>query len=466
MEVRNILLCGICAFLFLLSACEDEDNDLPSVEDRIESAINELRDELTQPANGWRLDYQPSPNTGLFYILLDFDDNGQVTIKSDVPDNAGEFFEQTVSYRIDNGLSLELILETYGVFHFLFEKDQSSFGGEFEFLFDDKQGSDLLFRSKSDVGSSTRLVFSPAEPNAESLLSGELATNISKYNDFTTLVVGGYPPTQQLILENANVSIFWTIDVESRIIEFDAAGVGSTVQEFLENTVVPLSHSTGYIFLDGSLVLVDPLTVNVNGEQFLIEEIRLDNFSMDGEAFCESNIMPTAVYEGSIQGVGPVKLLRSFFDLGGLDFTPMDESGYGVNIIFVIDSDDRSLADQGSISEAFPDAVGFLFNYGLVSDSIPSNSLGVSLEDDDGNRKIYLREFEVASVLGNRLEINLLNSFYYSDTPTVADEQGLAAVTEEIFAEGTVYISDVPNSGEGVFRLFNACNMYQLFLVR
>ncbi|MEM9298392.1 MAG: DUF4302 domain-containing protein [Bacteroidota bacterium] len=466
MKIEKVLIGCFSVFALVLGACESDDDNLPSVEERVANAVDDLRDDLTEPANGWRLDYQPAPGTGLFYILLDFDDDGQVTIKSDVPDSNGEFFEQTITYRIDNGLALELILETYGVFHYLFEKDQSSFGGEFEFLFENEDGDDLIFRSKSDVGNTTRLVFTPAISDAESLLSRELATNFAEFNTLNSQIFGGDPPVQQLILMDNNVSIFWSIDLEGRVIQFDLAGTGTTIEEVLQNNTVALSHTTGYSFLDEKLILIDPATVTVNGEQFNINELELADFSVDGEVFCDSDPVPTAVYNGSIEGVGSIRLQRSFFDSGGLNFQPMTDVPYSVNVIFVFDAAARSLAEEGSIFLGFPDAVAFVFNFGLVSDTEPANAVGFILEDDQGNRKTYLREFEVLSTLGNELEINLLDSFYYSDTPTAAEEEDLEEITNEIFQGGTLHVSDLPTDGLDVFRLFNTCNQYEIFLVR
>ena len=135
--IRNFLPILILFSLMLVS-CEDDREDLPSFDERVSVAIADLTAELAAPNNGWRLDYQPTPDAGRFFILLDFDENGQVNIQSDLAVNDGEFFNQTIPYRIDNALGLELILETFGVFHYLFEQDQSRFGAEFEFIFKDK----------------------------------------------------------------------------------------------------------------------------------------------------------------------------------------------------------------------------------------------------------------------------------------------------------------------------------------
>lgn len=165
--------------LLLLFSCGDDDGtDLPPVEQRVEEAVADLTAELTRPANGWRLDYQPTPDAGLLYMLLEFDDEGNVNIQSDVAANDGEFFDQTITYRIDNTSELELVMETFAVFHYLFELDQTTFGAEFEFTYVGKDGDNLRFESKKDLFDKTQLIFTPASADAESLFSRELSANL------------------------------------------------------------------------------------------------------------------------------------------------------------------------------------------------------------------------------------------------------------------------------------------------
>ena len=133
MRIRYLWL-----LLIIVWGCEDDEGSrLAPVDERVSEAISNLRSELMAPADGWKLEYQPTPDAGVFLMLLDFSES-EVTISSDVPDDEGAYFEQTIPYRIDNALGLELILETFGVFHFLFEQDQASFGAEFEFIFQEK----------------------------------------------------------------------------------------------------------------------------------------------------------------------------------------------------------------------------------------------------------------------------------------------------------------------------------------
>src|SRR5690606_6989705 len=130
-------------------------------DERVAEAKAALKQDLT--ANPWKLKYKPEQGAGSFWMLLEFNDNDQVTIKSDLGSNEGKYYEQTISYRIDSSLGLELILETYSVFSFLFEQDQATFLAEYEFHYVNKTPDNaLVFRSKTDVGNPTILLFQQA----------------------------------------------------------------------------------------------------------------------------------------------------------------------------------------------------------------------------------------------------------------------------------------------------------------
>src|SRR5690606_2002126 len=103
-------------FLLLLLSCREDENNLPPVEQRVSEAKAALTSELTAPEHGWRAVYQPTPSSGAFLLLLSFDEEGAVRIKSDLANNSGEFFDQTLPYRIDSNLGMELVFETFGVF--------------------------------------------------------------------------------------------------------------------------------------------------------------------------------------------------------------------------------------------------------------------------------------------------------------------------------------------------------------
>ena len=449
-------------FAFGVFSCTNDDNDnLPPVEERVTEAIASLKSELVAPTEGWRLEYQPSPDAGIFFMLLYFDENGNVNIRSDVADNNGEFLEQTITYRIDNALGLELIFETYGVFHYLFELNQSTFGGEFEFLYKEKEGENLRFESISDPGTPTQIVFEPAQPGDENLFSGELAENLEAFvvDGPNALVVE--LPSQQIVLEDLDISIFWTIDVASRNLRAEVAGSGSTVPEVLSNGVLPLNHFTGYRLSNGRMILEDPLEFRFSGFNINIEQLALTDFSMTGPSLCQTGVDTTPRYAGQIPGLGSITMLSSLLTTRGAGFQP---DVYQINPEFIFDNEGNSLLEDGVIGDIFPDAVGFIQFYGvqLNDPDIPINSAGLLFVEND-SLVIHVREYEPTDTEINRVLLRFNDNYYYSVEGSAGNDTGLATVTDEIFQGGEVYAFDFTQ--EDVYRLYNPCNGYEIFLV-
>ena len=443
------------------SCTTDDGNNLRPVEERAAEAIAALRNDLTAPANGWRLEYQPNPDAGIFFMLLDFDENGQVTIMSDVSDNNGEFFEQTITYRIDNALGLELIFETYAVFHYLFELNQSTFGGEFEFLFKEKENENLRFESVSDPGIPTQIVLEPAESGDEDLFSRELAANMQAFAIDGPEALVAELPSQQIILHDLDISVFWTIDLENRNLRAEVVGQGTTVAEVIANGAIQFEHNTGYKFLNDRMVLNDPLEIGF-GVGVTIEELILTDFGMTGPSLCTTGTDNTPQYEGRVPGLGSVTMQSSLLSTRGAGFQP---NVYQINPQFIFDNAGNNLLDDGVIGDIFPDAAGFIMFYGvqLNDPDIPVNSAGLLFVEND-SLIIHVREYEPTSTAVNLVRYQFNDSFYYSDAGTVGNDAGLATVIDEIFEEGEVYAFDFPQ--DQVFRLYNPCNGYEIFLVR
>ncbi|MEO1054671.1 MAG: DUF4302 domain-containing protein [Bacteroidota bacterium] len=446
----------------LLTACNDDSGStLAPVNERVDAAIAELRSELVAPAEGWRLEYQPTPDAGIFFMLLEFDNEGEVRIQSDVVANEGEFFNQTIPYRIDNSLGLELVFETFGVFHHLFELDQAGFGAEFEFIFQRREGENLVFQSKSDISTPTVITLEPASSGDANLFSRELAGNLEQFGDLSPQALVSVAPSQQVILEDLDVSVFWVFDPSKRNITAEFAGNGRTRQEIIDNGGFRLiDHSTGYSMINGNLVLQEPLTFVINRREITIGQITLNDFEPNGgPSLCAINAETTPKYDGFAQNLGSVSVVNSLISSRGNDF---QENVYQINIDFLFDGDGNALIDDGIIGDLFPNTGGFVMFYGveLVNEDIPIYSLGLILDDGE----IYVREFEETSTEGNLITLSFTDTFFHSDTAAVGDEDKLRQITDEIFSGGEVYAFDFPQ--DDVFRLFNPCNEYEIFLVR
>lgn len=446
------------AFLF---SCQDEEVTLEPVESRVKNAIDNLRKDLIAPADGWRLDYRPTPDAGSFFMLLKFTADGQVTIQSDVPDDGGRYFEETIPYRIDNALGIELIFETYGVFHYLFELDQATFGAEFEFSYLQKDGDDLLFESISDFTDPTVIRLTPAAASDEASFSRTVATNLDAFTSLTPIIFGGFPAQQQIILQDANVSLFWSLDTRRRNVSAELASPGITAHTTITNGAIELDVQTGYSLRDGKIILDTPINFNLNNNSYSLSEIALTNLSNTAPNICATSATDDAPeYSGQATGLGNAIMRGSLYSKRGTGF---QANVYSVNVDFVFDGSGNSLATNGSIGAKFPTASGFVFFYGvpLLDPNTPIYSVGLILEDGE----VYVREFTATATMTNRVDVSLLDNYYYSGTTPPGTDQDLKEITDEIFAGGQVYVFDLPVTGLTVWRFFNPCNKYEVFLV-
>lgn len=451
----------------VIVSCQESTSDIAPVEVRTSEAIAGLRAELTAPANGWKIAYRPTDGAGIFFMLLKFTEDGNVNIQSDIPDNNGEFYNETITYRLDSGLGLELIFETYAVFHYLFELDQASFGGEFQFKYKEKVGENLIFESKSDVSDPTVLTFEPAAAGDENTFAREIAENLSKFKTDHPQIFGGINPRQQIILNDKNMSFFWSIDLVKRNLTAEFAANGTTDAEVIANGVVTINKSTGYTFGNGKLILEEPFSFVLSNQKITISELAFTTFSLTAPDLCATSVATDQPkYEGQISGLGSITLVNTLLSTSGAGF---QDNLYSVNAQFIFDDQGRSLLDEGSIHDKFPDAGGFLFVYNtqLNDPNIPINSVGFTFTNPaDNSSYLYMREFQATQTEINRIQITLLDNYYYSVTPPAGTEQDLKDVTDEIFGDGQFYAFDYPITGATVYRLYNPCNNYEIFLVQ
>lgn len=463
----------IIAIVFLVFGCRNELDKLTPPEERVATSIADLKTKLASPSHGWMVNYQPTAQSGIFYMLMNFDEKGMVRVQSDVSGDDGAYYDQTIPYRLDIRSSIELIFESYGMLHYLFEQNSSTFGAEFEFYYAGVAGETLQFVSKTDNGSNRTVIsMEPASADAADVFSRVLSKNMLKYDTISSIFAG---TTQQLSLHDQGISVFWSNNTAQRNITIRAVAQGTTVAEILdEDQTQIVDHTTGYGFFDEKMVLTEPFTFNLNAKNYTISEITLNDFSKSGDIFCAGGTEKSPVYKGTIAGLGSVTLYKSLFDIKGKEFVPRKDSPYSVNVFFVADSTGVSLFQNGSINTYFPKATGFAFNYGYEDededDPQPEYAVGLYLDGGNGKRLIYLRAFDMTTTNENKIKVSFNDTYYPADISD-SDRQHLEEVTDEIFGAGggEVYALQykVPNRTDlTVFTLYNPCNNYEFLLVK
>lgn len=108
----------LLAALLLATACSPEVDDLfdKSSSQRISEAINNTKDILTAPADGWVMHYYGSPMYGGYNVLCKFEKNDRVTVASEV---AGKDSTFTSHYKIEQSQGVILSFDEYNdIFHY------------------------------------------------------------------------------------------------------------------------------------------------------------------------------------------------------------------------------------------------------------------------------------------------------------------------------------------------------------
>ncbi|WP_020532424.1 DUF4302 domain-containing protein [Flexithrix dorotheae] len=483
--INRIFIFLVISFVLTLSACEEDksNEDIETVESRQKAAKTELINELIAPADGWRISYVPADLTGVYTVLLKFDANGQVTIQSDVSTDDQDFFNQTIPYRIDILNETKLVFETYAVFHYLFELNQATFGGEFQFVFKlkDTTNNTLVFESASDTGVPSVITFERANPGDDQLLAKDVSTMLNKMAGPTPFgiydpgsgqfILGGEPIVQHILAPGAvngeDLSVFFGFYTGSRIVEARFAGVGTTEEEVLEGQTVNLDREFyAYSLQNNSIIFETPVSFSVGGKAFEITSIALTDFAEATVDFCMTEPEDGVKYTGSIPGIGNITMETSLADDKGATFVPQADDFYSVNPLF-ISTGGNGASGEASFEEKFNDLGGFIFYYGYEVEGEPLYAMGFSLIDSEGNSRLVMRKFEPTTTVGNKITINLLDEYYFDKTPDEGDDEKIKEITDELFDGGNdLYAIDIPIDDLTVYRLFNPCNFNEIILVK
>ncbi len=468
--MRPLLLIVFAGFMTF--SCRDEEPTIPSVTERVAAAKENLVAELTAPSNGWKVNYRPNNSSGSFLILLDFDANGNVQIRSDVIAEGGEYLESNITYRIDASLNIELIFESYVVFHYLFDLGNGALEGEFEFIYERAEGQNLVFSSKSDLESITEIVFEPATGNERSEFSTTLFEQIDAFQGNGPVTIGEFifgqsnleSPRQQLVLAEENISLFWLIDITGRFIIAELAAEGTTESEILANdNFLVLNQFSGYTFRDGKMILNTPISFTLDDQPYIIDQLEIGEFTENGPQLCAGTGTQTPTFNASSEPYGDASIIKSLISSDGSGFV---ENGiYLVNAFFIFDEEGNSLQEEGVINDNLPDAGALVFFYDIENDTLPDNMLGFIATDTLGNTKWIFNEVEPVKEL-NRISFNFSDQFYTLGDVSSSERSAVLGILEEVFSGNTMYIYDFDYfDGLTIYWLYNPCNGYELLLV-
>ncbi|MFY0653251.1 MAG: DUF4302 domain-containing protein [Cyclobacteriaceae bacterium] len=458
MSNKYILYIASLVLLTTFFSCQKEEVlDIASADERKQLAHDSLFNELIAPQFGWRVSYQPTPSLGSFLILMKFNSDGTVNIKSDISEDDGYFLDNDNTYRIDAGLGTELIFESYSVFSFLFEVAE----GEFEFFYLGKQGDNIILQSKSDGSSPTRLTFEPAGEFDEQLLSNVISDGMKETLVQDPQLIGN-SVFYQLYLIDKNISVFMTLDLDVRAVKILSAGIGETEQEINNNTTVDIFHKTTYAVQGNKIVFSNGFNFELNNQSILITEIELGNFTQFQQSFCDNQFIDAGKFDGNI-GNENITFTSTLYTPTS-NFVAINDGPYGVSSIGFFDGEDESM--QEILAAAFPDiaAIQFYFNYTQIDPAL--NGVGFVTVDAQNNADFFIREFNPPTFKGNKMNLTFTGqSLITKDNSTAEEEQALVDLTNLLFSGDNVYILEFADDDE-LFEIYNPCNQHKLFLFK
>lgn len=439
--ITSLLLVG-------LSSCKDDDIAVfdQTADERNAEAIADLKADLVAPANGWRIKYTPEDGFGSYYVLMNFTEDNTVRIRTDLGVEDGTYFDQTITYRIDSSLGLELVLENYSFFAFLFEQDRATFGAEFEFLFVNKTSDDaLVFRSKSDITfPGTILLFEAADADDEQLLGTEVSTNLNELKGDLDFITTSY----KLTYNTKDLAFFVSMNPFLRVIDFTAVARKSD-----PSSSTALNFGTPYTIKGDSVVFDERFITNAFSNSINIKGFKLNSLS-DGSIDVCANPIAVKLYAGVTSAGDAITLEPSLLDGNG--------SRFGSVTDFFVADPNNVIRDGESLGDALTEdiegivAVQLYYNYNLGGS--PFYAMGFYLNNADGTTTFALRQFTSTRV-GNNLQITFATDISIFGSPTPANQDNMKLYLDQIAAGGTTYVLKY---NDNLYEFYNPCSAFAI----
>lgn len=442
----------IIALVVILTSCKEDDINLfdKSADERAAEAIATLKQDLVAPGEGWLVTYRPQEGAGAYYVLMDFQENDKVVIKTDLGAENGEYFEDTISYRVDNSMGLELILENYSFFSFLFEQDQATFGAEYEFDFVNKTPDNaLVFRSKTDLGQPDIIVFEEASPNDENLLGVDLAANLNILsNDLDK-----FTSSLRLSYNNKDLVLYISLDEFRRTIAITSASLKSNT-----SSTQSIDFSTGYLIEGSSILFDEPFQGTVLGNPVSIESLQMSTIGEASINVC-ANPIPVHTYSGTTSSGDAVLLETSLVDVSGKLFATQSDF-YFAPLVYIFDNgvpvSERIAQDVAGAIE-----MHMYYGYDLGGGNL-LYGIGFAIQNLDGSVTFALRKF--TPVLNdNNLVFNFdpAITLYGNKTPD-ANIQNVNIYLNALADGDDTYVFRL---NDGLYEFYNPCTGWSFVFI-
>lgn len=447
----------IVVLFSLFIGCNDEDeSSIGNVEERESNAVNSLKEELMNAPFGWRADYRPFAGSGSFLMLMTFDEN-TVRIQSDLLNvDEGAYLDLELSYRVESNLGINLVFETYGPYHYLFD----FLGGDFQFQLQEEANGSITFFGKS---SGVSVVFTENQQDESGKISetalGTLDAGRFNAIDLSSASIGDYGMFN-VYLPETNHTISVGVDLFSRTLALFGGGVGRGQDEIVASDQISSSGLASAFSLESDRIVLDQsLSIAVDGTTYSISEISLEEGATQSVLLCGSELDQVSA-AGRIDAIAFESMQSDPFQVSN-GFSGAEFLSSGLGALFT--PSDELMVE--TILESFPDAAGFQLYRGLdLGDGEFLNAVGFVTVDGSNNVKFFLREFSLEEA-GNLITFNFTGDYFISPGDATEEElQSLDLLTDLLFAP-EVYMMQIPSLFyTGLFEYYNPCTQYKGFL--
>ena len=353
-----------------------------------------------------------------------------------------EFFEQTITYRIDSSLGLELIMESYCFFSFLFERDQATLLAEYEFNFVNKTPDNaLVFSSKTDPGIPTTLLFEEAGANDIELLAREVSTNLNVIaDDFAK-----YSQSMRVVYQNRDVALYVVMDNVRRLFTINSAARKSNI--LIKQNI---DFSSPFVLKGDSLILDERFSATILNNNISIKSIKLSDLTEGTIAACAE---PTTIhaYDGVTSANDIVKLETTLVDPSGADF--VNEGDWYVGPLGLILNNGVQAGQQVVDDITGAQQMQLYYNYDIGSGT-PFYGLGFFIQNSNGTNTFALREF-VPTIINNRIIFDFAPEIsIFGEQNTDANIDNVNIYLEAMTEGDNTYVF---KAAENVYEFFNPC---------
>jgi hypothetical protein len=442
----------VFAFIIILTSCKDDDISLfdKTADERVAEAIGNLKSKLVEPSNGWKIKYKPERESGSYNVLMKFSDDNTLIINTDLGENEGEFFQDTLTYRIDSSLGLELIIESYSFFSFLFERDQATFLAEYEFLYVNETPDEaLVFSSKTDPSDPTIIVFEKATAADADLLSTTLANKLSQLTDD----FDKYSTSAKIAYSNKDLVFYIALDNLKRTISFTSASR-------ISDTSVPalIDFTTGYVLTNDSISFNTGLAGKFFGYDISIKGLKLNDLISSTIDVCPTPI-PINGINGFTSSSDPITLITSIVDLKGKSFLTLSDFFFsGLNFI----SNNGDLV----VDEIMTDITGavemHMYNGLVLNDGSKLYAIGFVIQNQNGTTTFALRQYTPELIDNNII-------FHFEDEISIFGEPNTDANIENV----NIYLNALTQGDktyvfqilDNVYEFYNPCTGWSFIFV-